>query len=113
MGSIIKGSCQNCGYETKNLYYGGGFANFKTCCNYPVLDKDKNEVGMANIMNKEEVVKQNPNLVFYDDETLSDEKSQNRDSYHQWGDYKLCRQGNLCPKCNKFTLGFSPVGNWD
>ena len=112
MGSIIKGSCQNCGYETKNLYYGGGFANFKTCCDYPVLDKDKNEVAMANIMNKEEVVKQNPNLVFYDDETLSDDKSQNRDSYHQWGDYKLCRQGNLCPKCNKFTLGFSGVGCW-
>ena len=113
MGSIIQGSCRNCGYRTKNLYYGGGFVNFTTCCDYPVLDKDKKEVGMANIMNKEEVVKQNPNLVFYDDETLSDEKSQNRDSYHQWGDYKLCRQGNLCPKCNKFTLEFSGVGCWD
>ena len=109
----MKGSCQHCGVETKTRYYGGGFANFKTCCDYPVLDKDKKEVGMANIMNKEEVVKQNPNLVFYDDETLSDEKSQNRDSYHQWGDYKLCRQGNLCPKCNKFTLEFSGVGCWD
>jgi len=113
MGSIIKGSCHNCRYETTNLYYGGGFANFTTCCNYPVLDKDKNEVSMANIMEKEKVLEQNPNLVFYDDETLSDDKSQNRDSYHQWGDYKLCRQGNLCPKCNKFTLGFSGVGCWD
>jgi hypothetical protein len=113
MGSIIKGSCRVCGYKTKNLYYGGGFVNFTTCCDYPVLDKDKKEVGMANIMDKEKVLEQNPNLQFYDDETLSDNKSQNQDIFHEWGDYKVYSQGYLCPKCNKFTLGFSPIGNWD
>lgn len=44
MGSIIKGSCRVCGYVTKNLYYGGGFVNFTTCCDYPVLDKNKKKL---------------------------------------------------------------------
>jgi len=72
MGTIIKGKCKNCGYETKDLFYGSGFSNLTKCCAYPVLDKSENEIKMENIMNRDEVVKQNPRLVFYDDKSLSD-----------------------------------------
>ncbi len=113
MGSIIKGICEKCGYETKDLYYGGGFANFTTCCDYPTLDKVEKELTMANIMDKKEVIKQNPNLVFYDNKALIDKDSQKGAGYEEWGEYKLYNQGYLCPKCNKFKLGFSGVGCWD
>jgi len=73
---------------------------------------DKNEVGMANIMDKEKVLEQNPSLVFYDDENLSVNASQNTESFHEWVGYKAYSQGYFC-QCNKFTLGFSPIGHWD
>jgi hypothetical protein len=113
MGTIVKGICKNCGYETKDLHYGGGFMNFATCCNYPVMNKEEKEIRMANIMDKTEVTKQNPNLVFYDDKSLSDIKLQNKGYYEQWGEYKLYCKGYLCPKCNKFSLGFEGRGCWD
>ena len=113
MGSIIKGTCKNCGYETKDLYYGGGFMNFTTCCDYPVLDKVKKEIKVGNIMDREEVIKQNPNLIFYDHKSLSDKKLQNRENYHEWGEYKIYYNGYFCPKCNKFSLGFEMSGCWD
>jgi hypothetical protein len=113
MGSIIKGICKNCGYETKDLYYGGGFMNFTTCCDYPVLDEKKKEIKMANIMDKEEVIKKNPNLVFYDDESLADRKLQNRENFHEWSEYKIYYEGYFCPKCNQFSLGFDMSGCWD
>jgi hypothetical protein len=113
MGSIVKGKCYNCGYETKDLYYGGGFMNFITCCDYPVLDKITKEIIVANIMEREAVIKQNPNLVFYDEKSLSDKKLRNRDHYHEWGEYKLYNNGYLCPKCDHFSLGFEMSGCWD
>ncbi len=113
MGSIIKGTCRNCGYKTKDLYYGGGFSNFTTCCDYPTLDKVEKEIGMANIMDRETVLRENPNLVFYDNETLSDNKSRNQENFHEWGDYKVYSQGYFCPKCNKYSLGFDMRGCWD
>lgn len=113
MGSILKGICINCGYETKDLYYGGGMRNFNTSCKFPVLDKVEKEIKMGNIMGRKGVVKQNPNLVFYDDRSLSDRKLQNKDNNEEWREYILYNQGYLCPKCNKFNLGFSGVGCWD
>lgn len=113
MGSVIKGTCANCGYGTKDLYYGAGFRNFNTCCNYPVLDKVKREIKMGNIMAREEVIRKNPDLVFYDDEEMSESKIQNRDCYHEWGEYRLYNEGYICPKCNQFSLGFDTTGCYD
>lgn len=113
MGSIIKGQCKNCGYETKDLYYGAGFANFTTCCDYPVLDRSDKEVRVANIMEKERVFKQNPNLVFYDDTSLCDKKIQNKENFHEWGEFRVYFEGYFCPKCNHYTLGFDMRGCWD
>ena len=113
MGSIIKARCQNCHYQSGDLYYGGGMTNFQTVCNFPVMDKEAKICKTANIMEKEKVLKENPNLVFYDDKSLSDEKSQNREQFHQNFNYKVYFDGYLCPKCNQFSLGFEGRGNWD
>ena len=113
MGSIIKGTCKNCGYETESLLYGGGMRNFKTHCKYPVLDKVEKVVKMENIMEKDEVIKQNPNLIFYDNPALRNKDLKNKGIYHEWGEYKLYNEGYLCPKCNKFSFGFMAVGCWD
>jgi len=68
---------------------------------------------MANIMDRTEEIKQNPNLVFYDDKSLSDKKIQNEKYFHEWGEHKVYRDGYLCPKCNQFSLGFEGRGCWD
>jgi hypothetical protein len=113
MGSVLKGRCNNCNYETESLYYGGGFRNFKTTCNYPVLNKVDHVVQMANIMDRDNVEKQYPNLVFYDDEALSDKKLQTQGLSHEWGNYEVYYEGYLCPKCNQFNLAFEHTGCWD
>lgn len=113
MGSIIKGVCQSCHYESEDLYYGGGMMNFTTCCNFPVLDNVGKIIKTENILEKEKLNKLNPNRVFYDDKSLSDKKLQNRKAFHEWGEFKLYYDGYLCPKCNKFSLGFKETGCWD
>ncbi len=110
MGSMIKGTCKNCGYEIKNLYFGGGFSNFSTYFDYPVLDKVEKVVKIKNIMDKDKIIKQNPNIVFYDNEALMEKDSQTGENYIEWDDFKLYDQGYLCPKCNHYCLGFFPLG---
>jgi hypothetical protein len=70
-------------------------------------------VKIENILNKEEVLKQNPNLVFYDHVSLIDKNFQNKKHFIEWGEYKLYQEGNLYPKCNQFSLRFSEEGCWD
>ena len=95
MGSIIKGTCKNCGYETREVFYGGGMINIRESCKFPVSDRFEKEIRTADITAKEEVVRQNPNLVFYDDTSLSDLKLQNKENYEEWGEYKLHDRGYL------------------
>jgi hypothetical protein len=113
MGSILKGICKNCGYETEDLYYGGGFMNFETYCDFPGIDNEKKVIEMKNIMEREKVNKEYPNFIFYDNESLLDKKLQRKENYHEWSEYKLYSEGYLCPKCNQFNLGFLGIGNWD
>ena len=113
MGTIIKGMCHHCGYSTKNLHYGGGFTDFTTCCNYPVLDRLEKDIKVANIMDKGTIIRQNPNYVFYDDNSLSNRALQIEGNSNQWGDYRVYNSGYFCPKCNNYTLGFEPRGCWD
>lgn len=113
MGSILRARCNNCGYASESLYYGGGFRNFKTSCKYPVMNKVKEAVETANIIDKDAVLKQNPDLIFYDEESVSDKKTQNRDTFHRWGIYKVYYEGYLCPKCYRFSLCFENAGCWD
>jgi hypothetical protein len=113
MGIILKGICKNCGYETENLYYGGGFRNPETCCNFPGIDKVKKVIRMKNIMDKEKVRKDFPYFTFYNNKSLFDKSLQNREAYHEWGDYKLYFNGYLCPKCTNFSIEFMPVALWD
>ena len=113
MGGILRARCNNCGYESKSLFYGGGYMNFKTTCKYPVLNNAEKEVQMANIMDRDNVTKQNPNLVFYDDDSLCDRKVQVHSGFHEWGNFKVYRAGYLCPKCNKYSQCFDHTGCWD
>jgi ssDNA-binding Zn-finger/Zn-ribbon topoisomerase 1 len=75
MGVIIKGQCPKCGYQTKNLYFGGGMANFQYCCNYPVLNKTRKSIELRNIMRKDEVLAEDPDILFYDDRKLNANES--------------------------------------
>ena len=72
MGTLLRGKCRNCAYETDTLLFGSGFKNLKTNCRYPVMNKITEVVDVANIMDREEVIRQNPHIVFYDYLKLSD-----------------------------------------
>jgi hypothetical protein len=113
MGYILKGVCKNCEYETKNLYYGAGFMNAETICDFPGIDKVKKVIEMKNIMEKKNVNKEFPNFAFYDNKSLFDKNLRKIGNYHEWGKYKLYCEGNHCPKCNQFSLEFIPLGCWD
>jgi ssDNA-binding Zn-finger/Zn-ribbon topoisomerase 1 len=113
MGVIIKGQCPKCGYQTKNLYFGSGRVDFQYCCNYPVLIKTKKSIELRNIMRKDEVLAEDPNILFYDDRNLNANESGQTEHQIKWGDYKLRADGNYCPNCSSFNLEFNVDGHWD
>ena len=110
---MLKGKCKNCRYETQDLYFGGGFMNHMTCCDFPCIEKVKKVIIMENIFEKEKVCSQHPNITFYDDKSLMDKTLQDCDSYIDWDMYKLFHDGYYCPNCNHFSLGFLNLGCWD
>jgi len=113
MGVIIKGQCPKCGYQTKNLYFGGGMSNFQFCCDYPVLNKTRKSIEMRNIIRKAEVLEEEVHILFYDDINLSTNESDKTAHQITWCDYKLSADGNYCPNCSNFNLEFIVQGHWD
>lgn len=106
MGTIIKAEC-NCGYKTKNLFYGAGMEDFMNVANVPALKNGSSEIEMINIKKKN----QYPEYSFYTDKLLASKPNNSRSIDHF--DLKLHQQNNLCPKCKNYTLNFVEVGMFD
>ena len=113
MGEIIKGQCPNCGYQTKDLYFGSGRVDFQYCCNYPVLNTTRKSIEMRNIMRKDEVLAENLDILFYDDKDLNANEPDQTRPQIKFGDYKLSAEGNYCPNCSSFNMEFNLSGHWD
>ena len=70
MGEIKCAYCLNCTYKSKDLYVGGGFLNHTRVDDQPVYNIDTQEVETANAKERQQVMKDNPDIVFYDTESL-------------------------------------------
>lgn len=113
MGRIINGLCRQCGYRTIDLYFGSGRTDPNTRCQFPVLDKENQEVKIRDISLRVELTDNDDNIVFYNDASLSRESEDDQPMYIEWGDYRLKSCNNYCPKCHKNLMEFTVSGLWD
>jgi hypothetical protein len=114
-GSIIEANC-SCGYtETMNL--GGGKANYKTFCGFPYYCKDCKILFRFNYLTEEKNCPncKSSNVIAYNDDSMREHISNKVVFGWNINDIKLelTDDNYLCPKCQKFTLKFSEIGNWD
>lgn len=117
MGTIIKASCE-CGYETNNMYLGGGMTNHTTVSMFPNYCKDCKSLFQANMFDENIVCQQcrsidtvpynNPSLVKDLSITSFDWNSGTKNS-----PLKLSRENSFCPNCEKYSLKFVSTGMWD
>ncbi len=122
MGTIIRGRCQ-CGFDTKDVFAGGGFVNFMDTCNAPAVCLDCGEFLVRNYINRNNVRCPGCNklVTFYDDPSVFEhwQEAKEHDYLFTWriADkdefFKLPDARFLCPKCKKMTLIFEDRGKWD
>jgi len=121
MGSIIKAICK-CGFESEDIFAGGGFRNFQTTCTAPAICLNCQRFLIKNYMKKHGKCPDcGKEVTFYNDpsvQTQMNESEKPRDifSWHisdERGDFQLPNTRYLCPKCGKMTLIFILIGNWD
>jgi hypothetical protein len=110
MGRILIARCYNCHYQSETLYFGSGRCDDNEVCSYPALDTLDFKVITANIMEKEAEQLINPNLIFFDDDSLHMRKSDYDEVCYKWGDYKLFMDYNYCPHCQEYCLRFESTG---
>ena len=116
MGTIIQAKC-SCGYQTENMFIGAGMMNFKTECIFPVYCGSCKLMLQANLL--EQTIKCsncNGKVVSYNDELISKKSNGYGDFVWNITDnrtVRLTEDNNLCPRCQKFYLGFFSLGNWD
>ena len=113
MGTILIARCSNCGYQSETLHFGSGRCDNNEVCYYPALDGAENTVIRADLLNKETELRINPQLIFYDQNSLHSPESGSGEVFYTWGDYKLFCSGNYCPKCKEFSLYFNSIGLYD
>lgn len=113
MGLIIKAKCNRCSFTGQSLLFGGGFNNFAENCGFPVLDTGNNQILTGNILNRENIKSENPDYIFYDEESLCRKDLQHDEASIEWSNYRLYNDGYFCPKCNDFTMGFLAEGFFD
>ena len=113
MGRILIARCSNCGYQSETLHFGSGRCDNNLVCFYPALDSAENNVIRADLHNKETEQRINPDIIFYDDDSLHKQKSDSDEAFYRWGDYKLFLSGNYCPHCQEFDLRFVSIGLYD
>lgn len=103
MGSSHKAHCP-CGYE-KNVYVGGNRANYLTDSPFPFYC---NECGLIsqNICVEDFVCKYCGNKDIKAYGTVGVSLPCVQFPTLQWGNYKACKKGNLCPQCKQMTLEF-------
>lgn len=121
MGEIIKAIC-TCGFESENIFAGGGFQNFQTTCTAPAICLNCRKFLIKNYKKKHEKCPDcGKGVTFYNNPSLqiqTDESKKSRVifSWHisgKRGDFQLPDTQYLCPRCGKMTLTFIVIGNWD
>lgn len=104
MGSINRASCE-CGFST-TVRVGGNMRTHHENSSFPFYCK---KCGIVDV-NIHGNTKECPfawcksEIHPYGLEPVS--KGKDRFPAIQWGDYKAYQEGNLCPKCEKFTMKF-------
>jgi len=121
MGGIITAHCK-CGFESEDIYAGGGMSNFLEVCNAPAICLNCNIFLIKNYMKKlSKCSKCRKKVVFYNDPKVQEQVSESYESYNDifsWniekkGTFRLPNTQYYCPKCNEMTMEFLDVGNWD
>ena len=97
MGNLLKAKC-NCGYELKNLGFGGNKSNYKTVCMVPALLPDGRLQSLNHFEN------QATGIIFYTDATLKGPPSAK--SPHRDFNLLLQADNNYCPGCKNFSMSF-------
>jgi hypothetical protein len=113
MGLIVKAKCNHCSFTGQSLFFGAGFNNLTDHCGFPVLDREKSLIVIGNILASDQVKKDNPSYIFYDDESMCRKDLQHEEASIEWLEYRLFNDGYFCPKCHQFTLGFLMEGFFD
>ena len=126
MGSVIQARCP-CGFESGQIFAGGGFKNFEQVDAAPALCMTCMQLVVMNYYdNDSKCPSCGERVTFYKDPKLQapDQKMQDlrqsRFPVDRLRAEMLAREvyGNpdvqyLCPKCGKFTMKFFCVGDWD
>jgi len=115
MGSAFLAICKECGFVKKFLL-GGNMHNFRTFCPIPALDFEegsKNTILSVNYFSYYDGTR----YKFYSsDELKGDNVGNITFSVSPGGteeEITINAEGNLCPKCNKFSVKFTRMGFTD
>jgi len=127
MGFTILPICNNCGYKTGSISFGGGKRNHLTVFGAPAWNIETNEVEEINLYGEinKAIVKQR--FLFFFKRNIKIEKM--NDKYvpyyepkmfiedeeigtHTWGNKQFKKSKNFCPKCKSFNLDFAYGGIW-
>jgi len=110
MGSIIRAVCE-CGYDSGDIYQGGGFLNFMKEDIEPAYCRKCKKLVIANHMLKHPKCPDcKGKIVFYDNQELWSEDSK---LGYCWGNVVIPFDKCFCPQCGKKTMKFQDVGLWD
>jgi hypothetical protein len=125
MGSMLISQCK-CGYESDELYVGGGFMvmDFNEKCLTPCYCDQCELVMSINILTKEgkkgyyRCTKCKKRVKYYGE--VGEDTFEHQDHYiFDWGiremgkRYFLKEQSYYCPKCKKEDMKFDTTGCWD
>jgi len=121
MGGIVQARC-DCGFESENLFLGGGMLNFETYCGVPVLCKTCGSLQVVNLLDPccccgtchgpvEFYHKVVPRTAPELRETLTNRLF----SWRLGGGDTLVLpdSGHLCPRCHEQHMRFVDTGRWD
>jgi hypothetical protein len=121
MGNILRGTC-TCGFDTGDIFAGGGFITHSDMCNAPAVCPVCSEFLVRNYLKKDTTLCPgcHGRLTFYDDPSLFTPPPviEGDGNLFTWklanreGHFKLPRTNFFCPKCKKMTLVFEDKGNW-
>lgn len=117
MGIIIVAKCE-CGFESDEIYAGGGMRNYHDNCSAPAVCLNCNQFLVKNYMKKyAKCPKCRKKVIFYNDKQLQ-EKSDNERTILEWNamndqQFTLPEIKFYCPKCRKKTMNFHWGGLWD
>jgi len=118
MGSVFCANC-TCGYESEDLFLGGGMMNFHEVCNAPALCESCEEIILLNYLAPApyRCSKCKREALFYDTPSLKGELLAKLPvfAWQVLGDktFTLSDAYYACPKCKQKNLRFYDVGSWD